>query len=67
MRRYSRRPVPNEILMIAEEVQTDLPSARLAVYHLYEDAFLSARHCGIIGTDEEFYILEHWGTRDFGR
>jgi hypothetical protein len=48
-----------------EEVQMELPSSRLTVYHLYEDAFLCARHPGILGADEELYILEHWGTCDF--
>jgi hypothetical protein len=36
-----------------------------AGYHLYEDAFLCARHSGILGADDELYILEHWGSRDF--
>ena len=51
--------------MIAEEVQVHLPSSRLTVYHLYEDAFFCARHTGILGADDELYILEHWGARDF--
>ena len=63
--RKKRRAIPREILMIAEEVQTELPSSRLTVYHLYEDAFLCARHTGMLGADDELYILEHWGTRDF--
>jgi hypothetical protein len=43
MRRRLRRPIPREILMVAEEVQMELPLSRLTVYHLYEDAFLCAR------------------------
>ena len=65
VRRSKRRPIPRDILMVAEEVQADLPSSRLTVYHLYEDASLCARHTGILGADDELYILEHWGTRDF--
>ena len=65
MGRRKRRAIPREILMVAEEVQTQLPSSRLTVYHLYEDAFLCARHSGILGADDELYILEHWGSRDF--
>jgi hypothetical protein len=65
LRRRKQRPIPREILMVAEEVQMELPSSRLTVYHLYEDAFLCARHPGILGADEELYILEHWGTCDF--
>ena len=67
LRRHKKRPVPREIHMIAEEVQMELPSSRLTVYYLYEDAFLCARHPSILGADEELYILEHWGTRDFER
>jgi hypothetical protein len=63
--RRTMRPIPKEIRMIAEEVQTDLPTARLTICHLYEDAFLCARHRGVLGADDELYILEHWGTRDF--
>ena len=65
MRRRKRQPIPREILIIAEELQMELPSSRLTVYRLYEDAFLCARHTGILGADDELYILEHWGTRDF--
>jgi hypothetical protein len=64
-RRHTRQPIPREIRVIAEEVQMGLPTARLTVYHLYEDAFLCARHSGILGADDELYILEHWETGEF--
>ena len=61
----SSRPVPWHIQMLAEEVQTHLPTCQLTVCHLYEDAFLCARHKGVLGAADEFYVIEHWGSQDF--